>query len=219
MRLFLSRVHYPITALGPGRRIGVWFQGCSIRCAGCISADTWSFGLGETTVEDAVQAFTPWLNEADGVTVSGGEPFDQSDALIELLRDIRRRFCGDVLVYTGHPHEMVAQLLPAAEDLIDALITEPYDATAPQTLPLRGSDNQRLYLLTNLGRDRFENYDSGRASAAPKLDVMFDDDGAIWFAGIPRRGDFSQMQRRLRERGHLVWTSEDRRRQHKIIKE
>ncbi|MCT5046402.1 radical SAM protein, partial [Pseudomonas aeruginosa] len=27
--------------MGTGRRLGIWFQGCSIRCPGCISADTW----------------------------------------------------------------------------------------------------------------------------------------------------------------------------------
>lgn len=44
MRMILSRLHFPVTTLGPGRRIGVWFQGCSIRCAGCISRDTWETG-------------------------------------------------------------------------------------------------------------------------------------------------------------------------------
>ena len=31
-----------------------------------------------------------WLKQADGVTISGGEPFDQPDALHELLTRIRR---------------------------------------------------------------------------------------------------------------------------------
>ena len=44
MNISLSRVHFPVTTLGPGQRLGLWFQGCSIRCAGCISADTWGPG-------------------------------------------------------------------------------------------------------------------------------------------------------------------------------
>ena len=38
--LALSRMHFPVTTLGPGNRIGIWVQGCTIRCPGCVSADT-----------------------------------------------------------------------------------------------------------------------------------------------------------------------------------
>jgi anaerobic ribonucleoside-triphosphate reductase activating protein len=41
-RIGLNRVHFPVTALGPGRRIGIWLQGCLIRCPGCMSLDTWA---------------------------------------------------------------------------------------------------------------------------------------------------------------------------------
>ena len=41
MRMRLSRLHHPVTTLGPGRRAGIWFQGCTIRCPGCMSVDTW----------------------------------------------------------------------------------------------------------------------------------------------------------------------------------
>jgi anaerobic ribonucleoside-triphosphate reductase activating protein len=71
VKLFLSRVHYPITTLGHGRRVGIWFQGCSRHCPGCVSADTWTPGLGETTVEELLVAMKPWLVEADGVTITG----------------------------------------------------------------------------------------------------------------------------------------------------
>ncbi len=41
MNILLNKAHFPVTVLGPGRRIGIWLQGCSIGCAGCISQDTW----------------------------------------------------------------------------------------------------------------------------------------------------------------------------------
>ena len=50
----LSRLHFPVTTLGPGRRIGIWFQGCSIRCPGCISADTWAFRTAAAMVTDVL---------------------------------------------------------------------------------------------------------------------------------------------------------------------
>jgi len=44
MKEFLiNLIHYPIHTLGPGERIGVWTQGCSLRCKGCMSTHTWEF--------------------------------------------------------------------------------------------------------------------------------------------------------------------------------
>ena len=39
--LLVNRVHYPVTTLGPGLQAGIWTRGCSLRCPGCISPDTW----------------------------------------------------------------------------------------------------------------------------------------------------------------------------------
>jgi anaerobic ribonucleoside-triphosphate reductase activating protein len=96
-KLSLSKLHFPITALGPGRRIGIWFQGCSIRCAGCMSRDSWAFSRDSEPVEKVLERMAPWFAEADGVTISGGEPFDQSDGLAAVLAGLRERFKGDVL--------------------------------------------------------------------------------------------------------------------------
>jgi anaerobic ribonucleoside-triphosphate reductase activating protein len=209
--LYLSRVHFPITALGPGRRVGVWFQGCSIRCPGCISADTWAFGRGATTVGAALEAIDAWLSVADGVTISGGEPFDQPDALLDLLRSVRSRFSGDILVYTGHAFETVSPFIARAPGLIDALITDPYDASASQTFALRGSDNQRLHCLSNLSLERFRNLRERGFDEELVLDVIFDERGAAWFAGIPKRGDFGLLKQNLGLEGHEAVTSEDKR--------
>src|SRR5215831_1013285 len=91
MRISISRIHFPVSTLGPGQRIGIWFQGCSIRCPGCISMDTWAEGRGITTVEEVINSIIPWLSKADGITISGGEPFDQPDALLELTARIRSK--------------------------------------------------------------------------------------------------------------------------------
>ena len=208
MKIGISRIHFPVTTLGPGRRLGIWFQGCSIRCAGCISADTWATGKGILDLEELLERFDGWLLECDGITISGGEPFDQSDALLSLLTRLRAKCAADVLVYSGHPFECLADVLQRMSGLIDALITDPYLVHAPQTLPIRGSDNQRLHMLTPLGRERFATFENpdGRAQT---FDIMFDDDGAIWLAGIPQRGDFERLKAHLGQLGHRVLTSED----------
>jgi anaerobic ribonucleoside-triphosphate reductase activating protein len=208
MKINISRVHYPITTLGPGRRIGVWFQGCSIRCSGCISADTWASGRGELELDQVLQHIEGALPHADGITISGGEPFDQTEALAALLKSLRQRTAADVLVYSGYAFEKIVGILPAFDGLIDALISEPFLLHAPQTLSLRGSDNQRLHLFTELGRARFAEFEAP-SPGNPAFDVMFDSDGTVWLAGIPRRGDLQRLAARLREAGHVIATTED----------
>ena len=208
MRIGISRIHFPITTLGPGRRLGIWFQGCSIRCPGCISADTWGSGRGLLELDELLEQVEGWLPECDGITISGGEPFDQCDALNELLRGLRAKVGVDILVYSGHPFERLAEPLRRMDGFIDALISEPYLTHAPQTLPLRGSDNQRLHMLTDLGRERFSAFEHPD-HCKQTFDVMFDDDGAVWLAGIPRRGDFERLKVRLSQLGHRIVTSED----------
>lgn len=208
MRVDLSRVHYPVTTLGPGRRIGVWFQGCSIGCSGCISPDTWARGEGQTTVDALMAMVTPWLSEADGLTVSGGEPFEQPQALAIFLQIVRQRADLDVLVFSGLPYASLEPWLETHPGLIDALMSEPFEKSAPQTLALRGSDNQILHQLTDRGRSRFNDFERKATAADRRLDVMFDEAGGASFAGIPARGDFDRLRKGLREAGHQLTLKE-----------
>jgi len=208
MKMFLSRVHFPVTTLGFGRRIGIWFQGCSIRCSGCVSRDTWEFGIGETTVESVGSMVEAYLKPADGVTISGGEPFDQVEALEALLRRVRSSFSGDVLVFSGYPWERLAATVFRWGGLIDALISDPFSPEAGQTLALRGSDNQRVHLLTALAQDRYSNLpNTARKEGNLPIDVMFDGD-RVWMAGIPGPGDLERLRRKLLETGFSGDTSE-----------
>jgi anaerobic ribonucleoside-triphosphate reductase activating protein len=206
----LSRIHFPISTLGPGLRLGVWFQGCSIRCEGCVSMDTWSFNQGLTTVEAVLDAITPALSKANGVTISGGEPFDQPEALRALLKRVRSEHNGDVLVFSGYALESLQPLLFAFEGLIDALITDPFRRDQPQTLALRGSDNQRLITLTSLGQQRFRSFERPIVPEDRAFDIMFDDSsGNVFLAGIPRPGDMNRLAELLRDQGHRASSTED----------
>jgi anaerobic ribonucleoside-triphosphate reductase activating protein len=84
-----------------------------------------------------MDAISPWLGQSEGVTVSGGEPFDQEDALREFLVRIREITTGNILIYSGYSWERLLPRLTRFEGLIDALITDPFLADAPQTLALR----------------------------------------------------------------------------------
>jgi anaerobic ribonucleoside-triphosphate reductase activating protein len=209
--LALSRIHFPVTTLGPGMRIGIWFQGCSIRCSGCISLDTWASERGITSAEAVFQTMQPFLPHADGLTVSGGEPFDQPLALGALLATWRRSHSGDVLVYSGYALERLVPQLGRFAGLIDALITDPFQLETPQTQALRGSDNQRLTPLTPAGLVRFQSFDRALRDDERELDIMFDDaTGTVFLAGIPRRGDMNRLANLMSLAGHRIVTTQDK---------
>lgn len=207
MKVAVSRLHFPVTALGPGQRVGLWFQGCSLRCPGCISVDTWDASLGGTTIAELLGAIEPLVPDASGLTVSGGEPFEQPAALAEVLRFWRRRSATSILVFTGYEIEDVAPWLGRYPGLVDGLMTGPYRSGLGQTIAMRGSDNQRLHKLTPLGQE-FGAFDRPLTPADRTLDVMFDEDGSAWFAGIPARGDVARLRRALTAAGHDVQMSD-----------
>lgn len=208
MELYLSRAHFPVTTLGPGRRLGIWFQGCSIRCWGCISMDTWAFGRGAIEIASLLESISTWISESEGITISGGEPFDQPEALHELLTALRARTSVDVLVYTGYSVDALSPL-SRFDGLIDALITDPYRVDKPQRLALRGSDNQRLHCLTDLGVHRFAPFEREREPDDDRLDLGIDEDGTVWMAGIPKRGDVGRLVETLRSLGHEAYGTFD----------
>ena len=210
--LALSRIHFPVTTLGPGSRVGVWFQGCSIRCPGCVSMDTWDPSRGLTTVEAVLNAMAAFAADADGLTVSGGEPFDQPEALHALLRGWGTLNGGDVLVYSGRPLEELEVRIAELDGLVDAVIADRFEHGAPGTLALRGSDNQRLVTPTARGAGLFRPYDRPRNPGERAFDVMFDDaSGEVFLAGIPSPGDMSRLADILGAAGHSVATTQDRR--------
>lgn len=207
--LALSRLHFPVRALGPGKRIGVWVQGCSIRCPGCISADTWRAGTGTVPVASVIEQMAVWASEADGLTVSGGEPLDQPQAVADVLRGWRDLSDTSVLLFTVYDWHTAEQWFAKNPGLVDAVIAGPYDAAAGQTLALRGSDNQTLHVLSPLGEE-MRAFQRARTADDRRVDVMFDAESMVWFAGIPAPGDFERLASVLESQGNRVTTSADR---------
>jgi len=158
-------------------------------------------------VSELLAEISGWLEECDGVTISGGEPFDQPDALAELLAGIRES-AATVLVYSGYAFERLQDLAIIGSGLVEALISDPFRLEESQTKALRGSDNQRLHHLTAKGHEAFGSFDRPGLESEKRLDVMFDPSGAVWFAGIPRRGDMQRLRNILAADGHWAKTTE-----------
>lgn len=203
--LRINRTHHPVTTLGPGVRAGIWVQGCTIGCHGCASRDTWApEGGSEVDVTHLVDWLDVLPEPLDGITVSGGEPFQQPAALAELLTAVDRWRAGrpaplDVLVFSGHPWSRLAGSPECAPALArcDAVVAGPFVERRNTGTPLRGSDNQRIVAMTPLGWERYGDPD---ALPPPRMQVAVDGD-TVALIGIPRAGDLDRMRERLAARG------------------
>ena len=156
-----------------------------------INPDTWDFAAAwEATPEELTNLAGRWLSEADGITITGGEPFDQPAGLQLLVQFLRAHFNGDVLAFSGYSHDILFAKYPAILQHLDVLITGPFDPAAGQSLYLRGSDNQRVFLLTPKATSRYPaDMDSRPWEGERHLDIFFDGADAF-MAGIPKP-DFS----------------------------
>lgn len=138
---------------GPGFRYAVFTQGCDRGCLGCHNPETHDPEGGEDIdVAELVDDITS-RERLDGVTLSGGEPFTQIEACLELVNKIRsRRPDMNVICYTGNTLEELREKAdPVINDFlerIDVLIDGPYVAEQRDlSLPFRGSRNQRMINL------------------------------------------------------------------------
>ncbi|SFD25853.1 4Fe-4S single cluster domain-containing protein [Streptomyces aidingensis] len=208
--LRVSGTHFPVTTLGPGRRLVVWTQGCALACPGCMSRHTWDPDGGRSAPVPALLA--QWRSALDagaqGLTVSGGEPLEQPAALAALLAGAARMraLAGpfphgepDLLVYTGYAEAELDAPGHAALRHADAVITGRYRAGRPTRLVWRGSANQRLLPRTPLGRRRYAPHLS-RTTAGPSLETVAQGTG-VMVHGVPGPGELAALERALRMRG------------------
>jgi anaerobic ribonucleoside-triphosphate reductase activating protein len=135
---------------GEGIRAVVWTQGCIHNCFGCHNPNTHDVNGGfEVDIEELKKDIKS-LNEEDGVTFSGGDPFCQVDACLELARYCHD-ICLNVWCYTGYTYEKLIELAKEKTNIldflneIDVLIDGPFIlAKKSFDVKFRGSKNQRV---------------------------------------------------------------------------
>jgi anaerobic ribonucleoside-triphosphate reductase activating protein len=208
LKISINKAHYPVSVLGPGKRLGIWLQGCSIGCKGCVSQDTWARDPGrDMTVAQLLEWCRNTAAEGcDGVTLSGGEPFDQPQALSALLDGLiawrtARKLDFDILCYSGYPLATLQKQHAALLVRLDALIPEPYVDAKPLTQLWRGSSNQPLLPLSERGQRKYAAYLHAPADPAAKRIQTMLDGGRIWYVGIPGRGDMAALETSCKTRG------------------
>lgn len=204
--LFYAGSAFPAQGLGPGRRVALWVSGCTRACPGCMSPELWEQSR-PVPVLDVVREVLPLLARADGLTISGGEPFDQADALLAAVRQLHAALPGlEVFMYTGYLLEDISAFGGMAVELlgeIDMLMDGPYRQDLPDTLIWRGSDNQRLHLLSARAQ-RHAWAVEAKWGDSRALGLRMLDSARCLLVGIPRRGSLEELREALRARGFGV---------------
>lgn len=183
-------------ANGPGNRAVVWVQGCSRRCPGCFNTDTQPFDAREVATVEELEGRILSLEGIDGVTFSGGEPFEQAQALAELAKVLRA--CGmSVVCYTGYTLEQLRsgnrEDWDALLEQIDLLIDGPFVQEQRCSEPYRGSANQEYHFLT--GRIRPGEVYGNHQTAEFTLGA----DGTVEQTGFPELPDLDAVFREASE--------------------
>jgi len=131
------------TKLGPGNRFALWVNGCKKSCDGCIVPRS-TYTNNFVSVDDLAKLILSQDN-IEGITISGGEPFLQSEAIFHLIENIKKVKDLSIIIYTGYLiEELTSKYDLKVIEHIDILIDGEYVKALDDGLSLRGSSNQRV---------------------------------------------------------------------------
>jgi anaerobic ribonucleoside-triphosphate reductase activating protein len=129
---------------GDGARYVVFMQGCNHHCEGCQNPETWNFDGGyEITVQEIAEDFKKH-RLLDGITLSGGDPFFQQDACLNLLNLLPG---VNVWIYTGFEYEDICDTELAK--MADVLVTGKFVKELSCEGKMYGSSNQKIIRRKN----------------------------------------------------------------------
>jgi anaerobic ribonucleoside-triphosphate reductase activating protein len=172
-------------AEGPLTRTAVWVAGCSIQCPGCFNPHLFSPGSG-TPLDPSVVVQQARESHSEGITLLGGEPFDQADALAVLARLAKSSGLG-VMTFSGYTlgallsqvrggRQDVAALLQATDLLVDGPFMS---AKLDMRRPWVGSTNQQFRFLT----PRYAGLAADLAETPDRLEIRVDRAGGVQING------------------------------------
>jgi anaerobic ribonucleoside-triphosphate reductase activating protein len=203
LRIFERRS--PVKVLGPFSRAVIWVQGCNFGCKGCIVPESWDRNAGEDV---DISELVDWiLNQPsiEGITLSGGEPMLQAEALSTLIDHIRTEKDLGVICYTGFRLEHLKEQGTTSQrnllKKIDLLIDGVYVENLQDDLLWRGSSNQRLLLLSS----RYREFLEAQSDRSAGLEFFLTEAGEVGFSGVPTQLNFRQeFESRMSNRSVIV---------------
>ena len=182
MKLRIHSLVECTTALGPGVRAGIWVQGCTRGCPGCFNPETHDPGKGKLREVSSLINWVMANTAIEGVSISGGEPLDQLDPVMELVEHLSKHNMS-VLLFTGYTFPEVYAITKMERRLdllhyLDVLVCGPYRQEKHLGLGLRGSENQQVLLLSN-------RYSRRQLFLLPDVEFVVDRSGNTTTIGMP----------------------------------
>jgi anaerobic ribonucleoside-triphosphate reductase activating protein len=165
-------------ANGPGTRAVLWVQGCTLGCPGCFNGDTHDAEIGDRAPVDALVERLTRLDGIEGVTVSGGEPFQQAAALHALVDGLRRRTSLSIVLFSGYRRAEIERLPmgPAILAASDVLLAGRYVASRWRAAVDRLWGGKEIHFLS-------ARYGPADFESGPDAEVLIDDRGALRITG------------------------------------
>jgi anaerobic ribonucleoside-triphosphate reductase activating protein len=130
-------------------------------------------------VQDLYDRILASRSKIEGITLSGGEPLQQLQPLLMLLRMVRENTMLSIVLFTGYTLHEVQQMAggQALLGLVDILIAGRYDASQHLAISMRGSANQTLHFLTS-------RYSMTDVLSVPSAEILIEPTGDIVASGI-----------------------------------
>lgn len=136
-------------ANGPGIRTTIFVTGCTHNCHNCFNEEYQDFNYGDTWTDKETEEVIRYLklDEVKGLTLLGGEPFQNEIDLLQVIRDIKKEVQKDIWIFSGYSYEEILKdqdkkkLLEECDVLVDGKFVE---SLKDLKLRFRGSSNQRI---------------------------------------------------------------------------
>lgn len=135
---------------GFGVRTVIWTQGCSHNCPFCQNPQTHDFEGGALFEIEDIKEELNLLENQDGITLSGGDPLFQIEAVTEIAK-YAKNIGLNVWCYTGFAYEKIVEMGKKNNkyleflNYLDVLVDGKFEHDKKDlTLLFRGSSNQRL---------------------------------------------------------------------------
>lgn len=159
----VDRMYYPVTTLGYGKRIGIWTIGCNHHCYNCSNPELWGNNPTKEVPVAKIIEYIKRVPEIDGITITGGDPFEQPEELLALVKELKAMEVEDILVYSGYTIEDLRDKNSETKEilsLIGVLIDGKYIDELNDNKSIRGSSNQRIHILNNNLYERYHDCDN-----------------------------------------------------------
>lgn len=142
-----------ILVTDPGVRASLFVSGCTHHCKGCFNKVTWDFNYGNKWDTETENKFIKHLQKPEivGVNILGGEPLQQDETLLKLLKRIKQEVKKPIWLWTGYVIDkeieqdktkvLANKILRECDVVVDGRFIE---AKKDLKLKYRGSSNQRV---------------------------------------------------------------------------